>query len=1126
MKTKRFLSCLLTAAMSLSGLVMPTYASTDYVYPDTTGTVAGVEYFKALNDSKNENYKNWIKKRYAAVKDSSDTEIFGELYFTHDAYKGNAAMIINNTTGGLIDPGNYNVPYTKKTVDYTDKTTGQPASKSIPFKNYVERGHDYKISFYYKPVAKNSDGAYKFLQKIRYYNSYTQRDLSVYETTGYDPTGENTAIDTATVAAENKWYAMDVEFTAGTNNPYDSGSDGTEECQDKGITFMVTKDIPAFIVDDVKMYHKVDGKWVYMEDGQGVVNGDFELDVPEYKGADPKNVQATPTVLGAKITWENPYEQETRIYNGETLLATAAKGTTSAEVSGLSAGVAYTLTVKGALNDIESTGVSVNVTPTSGEYADSLGAVAGVEYFVELGAESNYSSFPRYWRKSQYENVSGVASLSDLYLTHDAYKGNAAMLIKNNSGAQSDPGNTNIPYYKKDGDENANRLWKTYVERDKEYKIAFNYKPVEKNTSGAYEYLKDIRYYNNYTRRTLSVYDASSYDPTKTNTAIDTTTVAAENKWYAMEATFKAGDGGKDTTTTTSDGSEECANRGLSFMIPANMPAFIVDNITMYEKVDGAWVLMEDGTSYMNGDFELNVSAFRGLDPENVQVENKTESVLLTWENPQNQETKIYNGETLLATVPEGETSILITDLEANVELTLTLKGVGSLYESNGVNVKVFPFGQLGDTIGTVAGVEYFVDVKSEQGTNFPRNWRANQYEGSADMYLTHDAYEGNAAMLIKNNSGAQSDPGNTNIPVYKKDGDTNANRRWKTYVERDQEYKAVFYYKPVEKNTSGAYEYLKDIRYYNNYTRRALSVYDASSYDPTKTNTAIDTTTVAAENKWYAMEATFKAGDSGKDTTTTTSDGSEECANRGLSFMIEKGKPAFIVDSIAIYHKENGAWVLMEDGTSYMNGDFELNVNPDATAPYEPENFKATVDNAKTTLTWDEVEVTDLAGYVIYNGNEKIADLARNVTSYTVENLENDKQYTFAIVAYDRSGNESDKTIVSVTPIMPAYETSEWIIGEKLVSGVNNVKVSVKNNKFTDGMTAQLILGIYNKETNTLEIASASILESIAAGTEKTLSADITSPDLSSGVYELKAFLWESLGAVSPIKDSVVISE
>ena len=99
--------------------------------------------------------------------------------------------------------------------------------------------------------------------------------------------------------------------------------------------------------------------------------------------------------------------------------------------------------------------------------------------------------------------------------------------------------------------------------------------------------------------------------------------------------------------------------------------------------------------------------------------------------------------------------------------------------------------------------------------------------------------------------------------------------------------------------------------------------------------------------------------------------------------------------------------------------------------APGEVNNVKATPEENKITLSWDEASDEDgvVVGYKIYYGTESVqteddsyADeiTVPDQTSYTVEGLRSRVQYFFALTALDDEENESEtySAEVSATPL------------------------------------------------------------------------------------------------------------
>ena len=96
-----------------------------------------------------------------------------------------------------------------------------------------------------------------------------------------------------------------------------------------------------------------------------------------------------------------------------------------------------------------------------------------------------------------------------------------------------------------------------------------------------------------------------------------------------------------------------------------------------------------------------------------------------------------------------------------------------------------------------------------------------------------------------------------------------------------------------------------------------------------------------------------------------------------------------------------------------------------DETAPTAPSNVTVQAAETSVTLSWtastDNVAVT---GYSVYNGNELIGNTTS--TSFTLNNLEANNEYTFSVEAFDAAGNVSEKISVSATTLTTGIDTPQ----------------------------------------------------------------------------------------------------
>lgn len=111
--------------------------------------------------------------------------------------------------------------------------------------------------------------------------------------------------------------------------------------------------------------------------------------------------------------------------------------------------------------------------------------------------------------------------------------------------------------------------------------------------------------------------------------------------------------------------------------------------------------------------------------------------------------------------------------------------------------------------------------------------------------------------------------------------------------------------------------------------------------------------------------------------------------------------------------------WIAIKTIDEAENKSFISNVvkaqTIDNIPPQIPQDFQAQTEDSKIILSWKKNPEKDLAGYRIYFKQEKsfynIAEVGKDATECTLENLENGSQYFINISAYDKAGNESLRT-------------------------------------------------------------------------------------------------------------------
>lgn len=117
--------------------------------------------------------------------------------------------------------------------------------------------------------------------------------------------------------------------------------------------------------------------------------------------------------------------------------------------------------------------------------------------------------------------------------------------------------------------------------------------------------------------------------------------------------------------------------------------------------------------------------------------------------------------------------------------------------------------------------------------------------------------------------------------------------------------------------------------------------------------------------------------------------------------------------------HPDNSGYYKMS--TAWYNA--LRNILP-APSPTTPNNLTtSSVEHDSVTFGWDDTSNNEY-GFKIYSEGALVATLGANVTSYTINNLSPNTNYTYYVVAYNAHGNSSAPNISFKTspPPMPSY--------------------------------------------------------------------------------------------------------
>jgi fibronectin type 3 domain-containing protein len=119
-----------------------------------------------------------------------------------------------------------------------------------------------------------------------------------------------------------------------------------------------------------------------------------------------------------------------------------------------------------------------------------------------------------------------------------------------------------------------------------------------------------------------------------------------------------------------------------------------------------------------------------------------------------------------------------------------------------------------------------------------------------------------------------------------------------------------------------------------------------------------------------------------------------------------------------------------------------------DTTPPPTPTGLAALSGDTTASLTWEDVLVPDLHGYVVYQaaaaGGPWVPVGSANGTSFQVTGLENGTEYFFAVAAVDTSGNASGRSAsVMVVPVEPDVTAPPPPTGLLVVTGDGEVELT-----------------------------------------------------------------------------------
>ena len=115
----------------------------------------------------------------------------------------------------------------------------------------------------------------------------------------------------------------------------------------------------------------------------------------------------------------------------------------------------------------------------------------------------------------------------------------------------------------------------------------------------------------------------------------------------------------------------------------------------------------------------------------------------------------------------------------------------------------------------------------------------------------------------------------------------------------------------------------------------------------------------------------------------------------------------------------QNHTFAVSAINDSKTESNKSANVVVDLIPPVKPTGLKAEIGDHTVKLAWDKNPETDMKGYFVWVDGVKVNTTPIVEPAFTVENLNNTQEYSFAITAMDKDTNESVKSdSVKATPL------------------------------------------------------------------------------------------------------------
>lgn len=500
--------------------------------------------------------------------------------------------------------------------------------------------------------------------------------------------------------------------------------------------------------------------------------------------------------------------------------------------------------------------------------------------------------------------------------------------------------------------------------------------------------------------------------------------------------------------------------------------AFYIDDVILYETGDTSKTNL-----LSNGGFEAVKTERDAYEPKNVMITNKKDTTsgnkyqqMISWRNPVS---PALSGVSLYDVTSGAESLIsdsisIGADALVNVvsDVTDVNEGTKKLYKAffeftDGETRTIF----IGDAV-----------TKPENGSN-------NYKVGDWGFYGAYWLANGNppAEVVVDNNVGRTAAPSLKLVS--------------NTHTAKDGYNSELHLYTPenlVEGKTYRFTMYVKG----NNVGFSSIRVGEFK-------NNISANLLVANQNKNYTEWKKVTC-----DYTATA-----DSKNYGVNIITDYATEDLWIDDVSMY--------LLENGTETGENLFSQSGSADGIAqPKEVTGAEITNKNETSRIAW--TAGADAKYIALYEGESLRGFVPADYGYLDVTNLTNGKDYNYTLKAVSGDRRES-ATGFNVT-LSPEPEKMVITDFESSKSGNTvTVSVDVKNNGKGDNVTAELILALYDGDVLKDVVVSGAVAVPQTGYYEDpvNISKSITVSD----GYKLRAYLWDSLAGMTPLKDAEFIN-